>query len=84
MKTKMIQIGNSRGVRIPKTLIEDAGLRDEVSLRIVESGLLIEGIEPAEQAGAMPPRGFREEEKTDCSMRRICPHSTYPNGFGND
>ena len=44
MKTKIIQIGNSRGVRIPKTLIEDAGLRDEVSLRIVESGLLIEGI----------------------------------------
>ncbi|MDE2973705.1 MAG: AbrB/MazE/SpoVT family DNA-binding domain-containing protein [Gemmatimonadota bacterium] len=44
MKTKLVRIGNSRGVRISKPLIEEAGLRDEVRLRIVESGLLIEDI----------------------------------------
>ena len=39
-----MRIGNSRGVRIPKPLIEQAGLDDEVLLRIVGSGLLIEGV----------------------------------------
>ncbi len=43
MKTKIIRIGNSRGVRIPKPLLEQAGLEDEVQLRVVESGIIIEG-----------------------------------------
>jgi antitoxin MazE len=43
MKTKIIRIGNSRGVRIPKPLLEQAGLEDEVQLRLVESGIVIEG-----------------------------------------
>jgi antitoxin MazE len=43
MKTKIIRIGNSRGVRIPKPLLEQAGLEDEVQLRVVESGIVIEG-----------------------------------------
>ena len=42
MKTKIIRIGNSRGVRIPKPLLEQAGLEDEVELRLVESGIVIE------------------------------------------
>jgi len=43
MKTKIIRIGNSRGVRIPKPLLEQAGLEDEVQLRVVEAGIVIEG-----------------------------------------
>ena len=43
MKTKIIRIGNSRGVRIPKPLLEQAGLENEVRLRVVESGIVIEG-----------------------------------------
>lgn len=50
MKTKLIRIGNSRGVRIPKPLIEEAGLGDEVWLKVVESGLMIEG-DSAPRAG---------------------------------
>lgn len=42
MKTKLVRIGNSRGVRIPKPLLEEAGLEGEVRLRLVESGILIE------------------------------------------
>lgn len=44
MKAKLVRIGNSRGVRIPKPLLEEAGLEDEVELRVVESGLLIESV----------------------------------------
>ncbi len=43
MKAKIVRIGNSRGVRIPKPLLEQAGLEGEVELRVVDSGIIIEG-----------------------------------------
>ena len=42
MDTKLIRIGNSRGIRIPKALIEAAGLSAPLRLRVVDTGLLIE------------------------------------------
>lgn len=42
MKTRIVPIGNSQGVRIPKPLLEQAGLEGDVRLRVVESGILIE------------------------------------------
>lgn len=53
MKTKLIRIGNSRGVRIPKPLLEQAGLEDEVELRVVEGGIVI-------QAQKQPRAGWAE------------------------
>lgn len=41
MKTELIRIGNSRGVRIPKPLIAQCGLGDTVELRVERDGLLI-------------------------------------------
>jgi len=41
MKTQIIQIGNSQGIRIPKVLLEDSGLSGEVALEVTEAGLLI-------------------------------------------
>lgn len=45
MKTKIIRIGNSQGVRIPKPLLEEAGLGDEVELRITDEGIVLERLE---------------------------------------
>jgi antitoxin MazE len=53
MKTKIVRIGNSRGVRIPKPLLKQAGLDEEVELRVVESGIIIEGV-------AQPRAGWSE------------------------
>ncbi len=44
MKTKLIQIGNSRGVRLPKPLIEEAGLDLEVDIRVREGEIVISPI----------------------------------------
>jgi antitoxin MazE len=41
MKIELIRIGNSRGIRIPKPLIEQCGLRDEVELRVENECLII-------------------------------------------
>jgi len=42
MITRLVRIGNSRGVRLPKPLIAQAGLSDEVRLRVRDGGILIE------------------------------------------
>ena len=39
MKTRIVAIGNSRGVRIPKPLLEQAGLSDEVEIT-AEAGVV--------------------------------------------
>lgn len=41
MKTKLVRIGNSRGIRIPKPLIEEAGLLDEVELEVRKGAIVI-------------------------------------------
>jgi len=49
VKARLVRIGNSRGIRLPKPLIEQAGLIDEVELRI-QSGVIT--IRPATGARA--------------------------------
>lgn len=34
MRSRLIRIGNSRGVRIPKTVIEEVGLEGELELQV--------------------------------------------------
>jgi antitoxin MazE len=41
MKTELVKIGNSRGIRIPKPIIEQCGLSDRVDLRIQNDCLVI-------------------------------------------
>ncbi|MEE4297452.1 MAG: hypothetical protein V2J20_12645 [Wenzhouxiangella sp.] len=62
MKTKLIAIGNSRGVRIPAALIREAGLEYELDLRVEDGGLKIsparsvrEGWDEAFSAAASEP-----------------------------
>jgi antitoxin MazE len=37
----LIRIGNSRGVRLPKPLIEEAGLQDDVEVRVRKGAVVI-------------------------------------------
>lgn len=41
MKTKVVRIGNSRGIRIPKAVLEQCRLRDTVELEVAEGQLVI-------------------------------------------
>ena len=40
MRSRIVRIGNSQGVRLPKLLIEQAGLDEEVELR-AEAGQIV-------------------------------------------
>ena len=41
MKARIVRIGNSKGIRIPKPLIEQTGLGDEVTIEAEGSRLVI-------------------------------------------
>jgi antitoxin MazE len=41
MKTKIVRIGNSRGLRIPKPLLEQTGLEGDVEIRVEDQSLVI-------------------------------------------
>ena len=41
MKTQIIQIGNSQGVRLPKVLLEESRITGDVELELHPDGILI-------------------------------------------
>jgi antitoxin MazE len=45
MKTRLVRIGNSRGLRLPKPLIEEAGLKDEVEVTLRDGAIVITSAE---------------------------------------
>lgn len=57
MKTRLVRIGNSQGIRLPKPLIEQTKLTDDVEL-VVRAGELI--VRPARPARAGWADAFSE------------------------
>lgn len=53
VKTRIIQIGNSQGIRIPKPLLEQSGLSGEVELKVEENRIVI-------RAAEQPRRGWED------------------------
>ncbi|HUY28754.1 MAG TPA: AbrB/MazE/SpoVT family DNA-binding domain-containing protein [Candidatus Binataceae bacterium] len=56
MKARIVRIGNSRGVRLPKPLIAEAGLSDEVEIRARNGAIVISAV-------ARPRAGWSEAGK---------------------
>jgi antitoxin MazE len=53
IRSKVIKIGNSRGIRIPRTVLEQAGLTNEVEMTVEGNKLII-------QASDHPRQGWEE------------------------
>jgi antitoxin MazE len=75
IRVQLTRIGNSRGVRIPKPVIEQCGLGDEVELRVTEQGLTI--------APHRPPRSgwkdafSREQSSSDELLLQELPANAF-------
>lgn len=54
IRSKVVKIGNSRGVRIPRTLLEQAGLEDDVEMTVEGNRLII-------QSPQYPRQGWEEQ-----------------------
>lgn len=53
MKIELVRIGNSRGIRIPKPILEQCGFQDTVDLRVENDRLVI-------APGHRPREGWEE------------------------
>ena len=64
MKARLVRIGNSRGIRLPKPLIEQAGLGEEVELLVQEGAILIQSTTTPRAGWADAARRLAEAEGT--------------------
>ncbi|MGE5345935.1 MAG: AbrB/MazE/SpoVT family DNA-binding domain-containing protein [Acidithiobacillales bacterium] len=60
MKARIVRIGNSRGIRLPKALLEETGLDEVVELRVVAGGLLLRPGRRAREGWAEAAREMAE------------------------
>jgi antitoxin MazE len=60
MRSRLIRIGNSRGVRLPKPLIEEAGLQEEVELQVREGAVVIRACREPRAGWADAARQMRD------------------------
>ena len=63
MKTKLVRIGNSRGIRIPKPLLEQAGLQGDVDLQVVRNGIMIRGVASPREGWAQAAQKIQERHE---------------------
>jgi antitoxin MazE len=60
MKSRLVRIGNSRGVRLPKAIIAQAGLTDEVELGVRDGAIIIARATAARSGWADAARQMRQ------------------------
>jgi len=65
IKTRLIQIGNSRGIRLPKPVIEEVGLDDEVELQVREGAIVIRPLRAARSGWEEAARVLRENTEDE-------------------
>ena len=58
--TRIVRIGNSRGIRVPKLLLDQADLPDEVELRAEPGRIVVSGAKPVRDGWAAAARAMRE------------------------
>ncbi|MDQ2730368.1 MAG: AbrB/MazE/SpoVT family DNA-binding domain-containing protein [Armatimonadota bacterium] len=55
VKTRIVKIGNSHGIRIPKSLLEQVGLVGQVEVEVQSDGLIVR------PASGQPRQGWEEQ-----------------------
>lgn len=60
MKARIVRLGNSRGIRLPKVLLEEARLGGEVELRAEPGRIVIRASREARAGWAEAARRMRE------------------------
>ena len=63
MKAQLVRIGNSRGVRLPKAVIDEVGLTNEIDLRVENQCVVIAPVRSPRIGWADAARRLRTESK---------------------
>ena len=65
MKSQIIQIGNSQGIRLPKVLLEESRITGEVDLELHPDGILIRNAQKPRSGWAEAFKSMAENEDDD-------------------
>ena len=60
MRANIVRIGNSRGLRIPKALLAECGIRDVVEVSVQEGRLIVQPVRRAREGWMEPARAMAE------------------------
>ena len=71
MKTQVIKIGNSKGIRIPKSILEHSGLGKEVDIEVREDELVIRPLNKPRKGWADAFRSVSEQDDEELLDIRI-------------
>jgi antitoxin MazE len=74
MKTELVRIGNSRGIRIPKPLIEQCGLGETVDLRIENKCLVVSPERKARQGWSDAFRAAAHVKDDELMLEKMKPN----------
>ncbi|WP_461246144.1 AbrB/MazE/SpoVT family DNA-binding domain-containing protein [Treponema sp. R6D11] len=64
MLTSVVQIGNSRGIRLPKRIFNELKIKDEVELIINKDRLIIKGVKKKPRQGWSEAFAKKTTDKT--------------------
>ncbi len=73
IRTRMIKIGNSQGVRIPKLLLEQSGIQAEVEIEVQGNHLIIRAA-PHRRAGWDDAFATMAKHKDDVLLDEVTPN----------
>jgi antitoxin MazE len=76
MAIRLIQIGNSKGIRLPKEIIEQFGFTDEIEAEIKKDGLLL-------KKKTKPRAGWKEQTLKEIKENGS-PEMLIPDNIQND
>lgn len=62
MRAQIVQIGNSQGLRIPKILLEESGIKGDVELEICAEGILVRNISKPRSDWDAKFRAFADQD----------------------
>ena len=78
MKIDIIKVGNSKGIRIPKAMIEALGLEDSVELEIIDGKMVLSPLKKVRE-------GWEEAFRADPPSEEDGPMlGDFPNEFDDE
>jgi len=83
VRSKVVKIGNSRGIRIPRALLEQAGLCNEVEMTFEGDKLIIHSSHHPRQGWEEHFKIMSEQGDDHLLVRKSSPNGMRMNGHGS-
>lgn len=63
MKTNLIRIGNSKGIRIPSSIIKELDLGEQIEMEIIENKLIIKPVKKPREGWDTAAKKLHENQE---------------------